>query len=120
MVSPLPKHPPLSELFAHPETIGSQLSILSLPKMAQNQRDEKPHSGSEPKPEPKPERPRRKRPLIHPSFMQVTKSYMFEKTVQDCHEAMGVDRARDEQLRLLGVSWIASVRKALHLYVGWS
>jgi CTD kinase subunit beta len=56
-------------------------------------------------------------PAIHPSFIQVAKPYVFEQTIQDCIQAMGVNPMREESLRLQGVSWIDNVRKVLHLYV---
>ncbi|KAJ6127396.1 cyclin [Penicillium sp. IBT 18751x] len=56
-------------------------------------------------------------PAIHPSFIQVAKPYVFEQTIQDCIQAMGVNPMREENLRLQGVSWIDNVRKVLHLPV---
>lgn len=56
-------------------------------------------------------------PMPHPSFIQVAKPYVFEQTIQDCIAALGVDPLREESLRLQGVAWIDSVRRALHLYV---
>lgn len=56
-------------------------------------------------------------PAIHPSFIQVAKPYVFEQTIQDCIQAMGVNPMREENLRLQGVSWIDNVRKVLNLYV---
>lgn len=58
-----------------------------------------------------------KPPAIHPSFIQVAKPFVYEQTIQDCLDAMGANRTREEALRLQGVSWIDNVRKALHLYV---
>lgn len=54
-------------------------------------------------------------PPIHPSFIQVAKPYLFEQTIQDCIEALGVNPLREESLRLQGVTWIDSVRKELNL-----
>ncbi|KAL4973171.1 Fructosamine kinase-domain-containing protein [Aspergillus desertorum] len=56
-------------------------------------------------------------PPIHPSFIQVAKPYIFELTIQKCLAAMGIDPLREESLRLQGVTWIDSVRRALNLYV---
>lgn len=53
--------------------------------------------------------------MIHPSFIQVAKPYIFEQTIQDCIEAMGVNPMREESLRLQGVTWIDNVRKVLRL-----
>ncbi|KAJ5653180.1 hypothetical protein N7490_000183 [Penicillium lividum] len=56
-------------------------------------------------------------PAIHPSFIQVARPYMFEQTIHECIQAMGVNTIREESLRLQGVSWIDNVRKVLHLPV---
>lgn len=56
-------------------------------------------------------------PAIHPSFIQVAKPYIFEQTIQDSIQAIGVNPMREESLLLQGVSWIDNVRKVLHLYV---
>ncbi|KAJ5726621.1 cyclin-like protein [Penicillium malachiteum] len=56
-------------------------------------------------------------PAIHPSFIQVARPYMFEQTIQDCMQAMGMNPMREESLRLQGVSWIDNVRRVLHLPV---
>lgn len=75
--------------------------------MAPNQHDA--WVRSEPKPvDPNP-------PAIHPSFIHVAKPFVFEQTIQDCINAMGANRTREEALRLQGVSWIDNVRKALKL-----
>ncbi|KAJ5745240.1 hypothetical protein N7520_010422 [Penicillium odoratum] len=56
-------------------------------------------------------------PAIHPSFIQVARPYMFEQTIHECIQAMGINTIREESLRLQGVSWIDNVRKVLHLPV---
>ncbi|KAL1955007.1 hypothetical protein VTO42DRAFT_360 [Malbranchea cinnamomea] len=53
----------------------------------------------------------------HPSFIQVAKPFLFEKTIQDCFAAMGTDPLREDSNRLQGVAWIDNVRKALQLPV---
>ncbi|KAK2879562.1 hypothetical protein FQN49_000755 [Arthroderma sp. PD_2] len=50
----------------------------------------------------------------HPSFIQVANPYLFEKTVQDCFAATGVNSLREDNNRLQGITWIDNVRKALH------
>jgi CTD kinase subunit beta len=55
-------------------------------------------------------------PGPHPSFIQVAKPYVFERTVQECLAATGVSQLREDNCRLQGVTWIDNVRKALHLY----
>ena len=51
----------------------------------------------------------------HPSFIQVARPYIFEKTIQDCKAVMGVNPLREEASRLQGVTRIDSVRRMLHL-----
>ena len=53
----------------------------------------------------------------HPSFIQVARPYVFQKTIQDCRAVMGVNPLREEALRLQGVTWIDNVRRVLHLWV---
>ncbi|BDD58045.1 RNA polymerase II C-terminal domain kinase beta subunit [Monascus purpureus] len=53
----------------------------------------------------------------HPSFIQVAKPYIFEKTIKDCIAVMGVNPLREEALRLQGVAWIDNIRRILHLPV---
>ena len=53
----------------------------------------------------------------HPSFIQVARPYIFEKTIQDCKAVMGVNPLREEALRLQGVALVDNVRRALHLWV---
>lgn len=76
--------------------------------MARNMRDESPRGGSTlefglPT------------PAIHPSFIQVANPYIFEQTIENCIEAMNVNPLRETSLRLQGVAWIDSVRRALNL-----
>lgn len=53
----------------------------------------------------------------HPSYIQVAKPYIFEEKLQECMAATGVTEAKEDNIRLLGVAWIDSIRKALHLSV---
>jgi CTD kinase subunit beta len=53
----------------------------------------------------------------HPSYIQVAKPYIFEEKLQECMAVTGVTEAKEDNIRLLGVAWIDSIRKALHLYV---
>ncbi|EDN03501.1 predicted protein [Histoplasma mississippiense (nom. inval.)] len=53
----------------------------------------------------------------HPSYIQVAKPYVFERTVHECIAATGVDQLREDNIRLQGVTWIDNFRKALHLPV---
>ena len=51
----------------------------------------------------------------HPSFIQVAKPYIFEQTIQECITALGVSQLKEDNMRLQGVTWVDSVRKALLL-----
>lgn len=51
----------------------------------------------------------------HPSYIQIAKPYVFDHKVQECLLAAGVTEAREDSIRLQGVAWIDSTRKALHL-----
>lgn len=53
----------------------------------------------------------------HPSFIQVAKPYIFEHQLHACRAAIGVSEAKEDTIRLQGVTWIDNVRKALQLYV---
>ncbi len=54
-------------------------------------------------------------PGPHPSFIQVAKPYVFEQKLQECMTAIGVNEAKEDNVRLQGVTWIDNVRKALQL-----
>lgn len=54
-------------------------------------------------------------PGPHPSFIQVAKPYVFEHKVQECMTAIGVSEAKEDNIRLQGIAWIDSVRKAMQL-----
>lgn len=51
----------------------------------------------------------------HPSFIQVANPYIFEQKIQDCLTALESSEAKEDNIRLQGVLWIDSVRKALQL-----
>lgn len=51
----------------------------------------------------------------HPSFIEIAKPYVFEPKIRECLAAAGVSEAKDDGIRLQGVAWIDSVRKAMHL-----
>ncbi|KAI5294704.1 RNA polymerase II C-terminal domain kinase beta subunit [Ascosphaera acerosa] len=55
----------------------------------------------------------------HPSFILVAHPYIFAPTIQACLDttAAQADPLREEAVRMQGISWIDSVRKALHLPV---
>ncbi|KAL4899995.1 hypothetical protein BDW74DRAFT_171081 [Aspergillus multicolor] len=99
----------LPQTINHPRKLSGGLSPGLDSRMALEQKqDSKNTSGSDVAvPDP---------PPIHPSFIQVAKPYIFEQTIQQCMAAMGVNPLREESLRLQGVTWIDSVRRALNLY----
>ena len=51
----------------------------------------------------------------HPSFIQVAKPYIFENTIKECIAALGVSQLKEDNMRLQGVTWVDSIRKALLL-----
>ena len=51
----------------------------------------------------------------HPSYLQVARAYVYEHTLHDSLDAIGINQAKEDSFRLQGVSWIDSVRKALKL-----
>ncbi|KAL8793801.1 MAG: hypothetical protein Q9195_003631 [Heterodermia aff. obscurata] len=53
----------------------------------------------------------------HPSYIQIAKPYIFDHQVQKCMKSAGIPESKDDNIRLQGVAWIDSVRKALHLPV---
>ncbi|KAL8966032.1 MAG: hypothetical protein Q9183_003555 [Haloplaca sp. 2 TL-2023] len=57
------------------------------------------------------------RPGPHPSYIQTAKPYIFESKIQECVLAAGITEARDDSVRLQAVTWIDSVRRAMHLPV---
>ena len=51
----------------------------------------------------------------HPSYIQVAKPYVFDQKIQDCLDTAGLSEAKDDSVRLQGIAWIESVRRALRL-----
>jgi hypothetical protein len=51
----------------------------------------------------------------HPSYIETAIPYISQATIQECLSAAGVSEAKDDSIRLQGVAWIDSVRKALQL-----
>lgn len=51
----------------------------------------------------------------HPSYIEIAKPYIFEPKIKECLIVAGVSEAKDGSIRLQGVAWIDSVRKAMHL-----
>ncbi|KAL9103756.1 MAG: hypothetical protein Q9163_001215 [Psora crenata] len=53
----------------------------------------------------------------HPSFIEVAKPFIFESKVHECLVRAKVSESEDAKVRLQGIAWIDSVRKAMHLPV---
>ena len=51
----------------------------------------------------------------HPSYIEVAKPFIFEQNIRECLTVGGLPENRDDKIRLEGITWIDSVRKALHL-----
>lgn len=51
------------------------------------------------------------------SHIQVAKPFVFQQTIENCFNDLGVAQVREDNIRLAGVKWIDDVRKALKLYV---
>ncbi|KAI9683409.1 MAG: RNA polymerase II C-terminal domain kinase beta subunit [Trizodia sp. TS-e1964] len=56
-------------------------------------------------------------PGPHPSFIQVARPFIFEAHIREMLEAIGSDEAKEDTMRLQGISWIDQVRRALQLPV---
>ena len=53
----------------------------------------------------------------HPSHVKVAQPYIFEEQIRYLLAKTGVAEAKEDMMRLQGVSWIDNVRKALFLWV---
>lgn len=53
----------------------------------------------------------------HPSFIEVAKPFVFEKKLHECMIAIGMNEAKEDALRLQGVTWLENVRRSLQLSV---
>ena len=51
----------------------------------------------------------------HPSFIQVANPYIFQQQLQSALDALGATEHKEDSIRLQGVHYIDSVRKALLL-----
>ena len=50
-----------------------------------------------------------------PCYNQVADAYVFQQTIDERLRRVAVTQAREDNLRLAGVQWIDSVRRALRL-----
>ena len=51
----------------------------------------------------------------HPSYIETAKPFVFESKVHECLTHARVSESEDAKVRLQGIAWIDSVRKAMHL-----
>lgn len=51
----------------------------------------------------------------HPSYIELAKPYIFQSKIHECLTKAAIPEAKDDGIRLQGVSWIDSVRKFMHL-----
>ena len=51
----------------------------------------------------------------HPSYIEIAKPYIFENKFRESQATAGIAEAKDDSIRLQGISWIDNVRKFLHL-----
>jgi hypothetical protein len=51
----------------------------------------------------------------HPSFIQVANPYIFQQQLQSSLNALGATEHKEDSIRLQGVHYLDSVRKALQL-----
>ena len=51
----------------------------------------------------------------HPSYIELAKPYIFQFKINECLTKGAIPEAKDDGIRLQGVSWIDSVRKFMHL-----
>lgn len=51
----------------------------------------------------------------HPSYIEIARPYVFQHTITASLAAAGVSEAKDDSIRLQGVTWIDGVRKYMQL-----
>ncbi|EON69237.1 hypothetical protein W97_08497 [Coniosporium apollinis CBS 100218] len=56
-------------------------------------------------------------PGPHPSFIEVAKPYVFQQKLERCLNAIGMNEAKEDSIRLQGVTWIDNIRRAMQLPV---
>ncbi len=55
-------------------------------------------------------------PGPHPSFIEVAKPYVFQQKLEKCLRVIGMSEAKEDNIRLQGVTWIDNIRRAMQLY----
>ncbi|KAK3045139.1 hypothetical protein LTS18_014480, partial [Coniosporium uncinatum] len=56
-------------------------------------------------------------PGPHPSYIEIAKPYVFEQKLQEHMTKIGMSEAKESEVRLRGITWIDSTRRALQLPV---
>ncbi|KAF2127765.1 cyclin-like protein [Dothidotthia symphoricarpi CBS 119687] len=51
----------------------------------------------------------------HPSYIEIAKPYMLQSRIQKCLDELSMSDAKEDAVRLQGVTWIDQVRRALQL-----
>ncbi|KAF2262154.1 cyclin-like protein [Lojkania enalia] len=51
----------------------------------------------------------------HPSYIEVAKPYILQSAIQKCLDRIGMSEAKEDNVRLQGVTWIDNVRRSLQL-----
>ena len=51
----------------------------------------------------------------HPSYIELAKPYIFQFKIHECLTKAAITEAKDDGIRLQGITWIDSVRKFMHL-----
>jgi len=54
-------------------------------------------------------------PGPHPSYIEIAKPYVFEQKLQEHMTKIGMSEAKESEVRLRGITWIDSTRRALQL-----
>jgi len=54
-------------------------------------------------------------PGPHPSYIEIAKPYIFEQKLQEHMTRIGMSEAKESEVRLRGITWIDSTRRALQL-----
>ncbi|KAH8698195.1 cyclin-like protein [Phaeosphaeriaceae sp. PMI808] len=66
-------------------------------------------------PVPSPSERDRERVGPHPSYIELAKPYMLQSRIQKCLSELNMSDAKEDVVRLQGVTWIDQVRRALNL-----
>ena len=51
----------------------------------------------------------------HPSYIELAKPFIFQFKIHECLTKAAITEAKDDGIRLQGITWIDNVRKFMHL-----